>query len=71
VLRTADETGARRLVERLAVALQGSLPARHAPGPVADALAAGAGAAYGTLPAGLDLRSIIERNLPIVELTTA
>ena len=70
-LRAADEVGARRLVERLAVALQGSLLARHAPAPVADAFAARAGAAYGTLPPGLDCRSIIDRHLPIVELTTA
>jgi len=67
----ADEAGARRLVERLAVALQGSLLARHAPAPVADAFAARAGAAYGALPPSLDFRSIIDRNLPIVELTTA
>ena len=70
-LRTADEAGARRLVERLAVALQGSLLARHAPAPVADAFAARVGAAYGPLPPGIDFRSIIDRNLPIVELTTA
>jgi putative acyl-CoA dehydrogenase len=70
-LRAADEAGARRLVECLAVALQGSLLARHAPAPVADAFAARAGAAYGTLPPGLDFRSIIDRHLPIVELTTA
>jgi putative acyl-CoA dehydrogenase len=70
-LREADEAGARRLVERLAVALQGSLLARHAPPPVADAFAARAGTAYGTLPPGLGCRSIIDRNLPIVELTTA
>jgi putative acyl-CoA dehydrogenase len=53
------------------VALQGSLLARHAPPPVADAFAARAGTAYGTLPPGLGCRSIIDRNLPIVELTTA
>ena len=70
-LRGADEPGARRLVERLAVALQGSLLARHAPHPVADAFGARAGSAYGTLPPGLDSRSIIDRNLPIVELTSA
>jgi putative acyl-CoA dehydrogenase len=70
-LRAADEGGARRLVEALAVALQGSLLARHAPPPVADAFRAREGAAYGTLPPGLDWRSIIDRNLPISELTTA
>jgi len=70
-LAEADEAGARRLVERLAVALQGSLLARHAPAPVADAFRARDGAAYGTLSTGLDLRSIIDRHLPILELTTA
>jgi putative acyl-CoA dehydrogenase len=70
-LGAADEAGARRLVERLAVALLGSLLARHAPAPVADAFAARGGAAYGTLPPVLDFRSIIDRHLPIMELTTA
>jgi len=70
-LREADEAGARRLVERLAVALQGSLLVRHAPAPVADAFRARDRAAYGSLPPGLDLRSIIDRNLPIVVLTSA
>jgi len=70
-LAQADEAGARRLVERLGMALQRSLLTRHAPAPVADAFAARGGAAYGTLPPGLDFRSIIDRHLPIVELTTA
>ena len=66
-LREASEAGARRLVERLAVALQGSLLRRHAPAAVADAFAARDGGAYGSLPRGLDLRSIIDRNLPITD----
>src|SRR2546423_2117305 len=53
----AVETRARRIVERMALALQGSLLVRHAPAPVADAfcaspLAGDGGLAYGTVPAG-------------------
>jgi putative acyl-CoA dehydrogenase len=65
----AVETRARRIVERMALALQGSLLVRHAPAPVADAfcasrLAGDGGLAYGTLPAGIDTREIVERHLP-------
>jgi putative acyl-CoA dehydrogenase len=61
---------ARRLVEDLAVSLQGSLLVRHAPAAVADAfcatrLAGEGGRAYGTLPAGADAEAIIERALPV------
>ncbi|WUD72663.1 acyl-CoA dehydrogenase family protein [Streptomyces sp. NBC_00510] len=57
---------ARRLVERLALVLQGSLLVRYAPAPVADAfcasrLAGDRGLAFGTLPAGTDLAAVIER----------
>ncbi|MET9873443.1 acyl-CoA dehydrogenase family protein [Actinacidiphila glaucinigra] len=57
---------ARRLVERLALVLQGSLLVRHAPAPVADAfcasrLAGDRGLAFGTLPAGTDLAAVIRR----------
>ncbi len=60
---------ARRLVGRLATALQASLLVRAAPGPVADAyiasrVAADHGTEFGTLPAGLDLAAIIERATP-------
>ncbi len=60
------ETRARRLVERLALALQGSLLVRHAPPEVADAfcasrLAGDGGRAFGTLPVGTDFRVILER----------
>jgi len=63
------ETRARRLVERMGLALQGSLLVRHAPPEVADAFCAArlggdAGLAYGTLPAGLDLRAIVDRHRP-------
>ena len=59
---------ARRVVEDLALALQGALLVRHAPPAVADAFCAarlgGGGHAYGTLPAGVDADAIIERALP-------
>jgi putative acyl-CoA dehydrogenase len=66
----AGQFGARRLVEDLAVALQASLLVRHAPPAVADAFCAGRlegdrGRVYGTLPAGVDARAIIERALPV------
>jgi putative acyl-CoA dehydrogenase len=60
---------ARRVVEDLAVALQGSLLVRHAPPAVADAfcaarLAGEAGRVYGTLPPGVEAGAIIDRALP-------
>jgi putative acyl-CoA dehydrogenase len=68
------EVRARWLVERLAVALQGALLLRSAPGPVADAFCASRldrehGLAFGTLPAGIALGAIIERHAPVT--TTA
>ncbi|ARP72992.1 DNA alkylation response protein [Streptomyces pluripotens] len=64
------EGRARRLVERLALVLQGSLLVRHAPPEVADAFCASRlggdrGASFGTLPAGLDLVSVVERARPV------
>jgi putative acyl-CoA dehydrogenase len=57
----------RRVVENLALALQGSLLVRNAPPAVADAFCAGrlgdGGRAYGTLPAGVDAEAIVERAL--------
>ena len=63
------EARARRVVERLALVLQGALLVRHAPAPVADAFCASRlggdwGAAFGTLPHGLDLNAIVERAWP-------
>jgi putative acyl-CoA dehydrogenase len=60
------ETRARRVVERMALALQGSLLVRDAPPAVADAFCAArldrdAGLEYGTLPAGTDFQTLIER----------
>jgi putative acyl-CoA dehydrogenase len=59
---------ARRVVEDLAVALQGSLLVRFAPPAVADAFCAarlggGGGRVYGTLPGGVDAGAIIDRAL--------
>lgn len=61
--------GARRLVERLALVLQGSLLVRHGDPAVADAFCASRldgdhGLAFGTLPAGVDTAAIIARSGP-------
>jgi putative acyl-CoA dehydrogenase len=68
----AEETQfqARRLVENLALALQGSLVVRHSPPAVADAFCASrlggeGGRVYGTLPPGVDAGAIIERAFPV------
>jgi putative acyl-CoA dehydrogenase len=64
------ELRARRLVEHMALCLQGSLLARHAPAEVADAfcgsrLGGEYGGTFGTLPRGIDLRAIVERTTPV------
>ncbi|MGW1744135.1 acyl-CoA dehydrogenase family protein [Streptomyces sp. NPDC002092] len=64
------EGRARRLTERLALVLQGSLLVRYAPPEVADAFCAArlggdGGAAFGTLPHTLDLASVVERARPV------
>ncbi|MFF9313145.1 acyl-CoA dehydrogenase family protein [Streptomyces sp. NPDC014748] len=64
------EARARRLVERLALVLQGSLLVRYAPPEVADAFCASRlggdrGASFGTLPHTLDLASVVERARPV------
>jgi putative acyl-CoA dehydrogenase len=63
------ESRARRLVERMALVLQGSLLLRHAPSPVADAfcasrLAGDWGHAFGTLPRGIDTTALVDRARP-------
>ncbi|MEU4801779.1 acyl-CoA dehydrogenase family protein [Actinosynnema sp. NPDC023587] len=63
------EVRARGLVERMALALQGSLLVRYGHPAVADAfcasrLAGDRGAAFGTLPRGTDFGAIIGRGLP-------
>jgi len=71
-LRTApppSESDARRVVEDLALALQGSLLVRNSPAEVADAFCAGrlgeGGRAFGTLPSSVDAAGIAERALAI------
>jgi putative acyl-CoA dehydrogenase len=63
-----SEEGARRLLERLAVALQASLLVRHGSAEVADAFCASRlaepGGIFGTLPPNLALTSIVERHQP-------
>jgi putative acyl-CoA dehydrogenase len=66
------ETRARRVVESMALCLQGSLLVRHAPAAVADAFCASrlggeGGLEYGTLPAASDFDAIIARSLPDVD----
>jgi putative acyl-CoA dehydrogenase len=63
------EIRARRVVERMALALQGSLLVRHGDPAVADAfcatrLGADWGRAFGTLPPGVDFDAIVERHTP-------
>lgn len=68
-LARPEESGLRRLIERMALALQASLLVRHSPPAVADAfcasrLAGDSGVAYGTLAGGTDFRAILERAAP-------
>jgi putative acyl-CoA dehydrogenase len=63
----AIEARARRVVERMALCLQGSLLVRHAPPAVADAFCAArlegdAGLHYGTLPPGAGAAAIVARH---------
>jgi len=69
-LRQPDEqeARARRIVEKMATAIQASLLIRHSPHAIADAFCAtrlgddgGVYGTYGSLPAGLDQRAIVER----------
>ncbi|HEX4467707.1 MAG TPA: isovaleryl-CoA dehydrogenase [Solirubrobacteraceae bacterium] len=65
------ESRARRVVETMALCLQGSLLVRHGNDAVADAFCASrlgdeGGLEYGTLPPGIDFESIIERSRPAV-----
>jgi putative acyl-CoA dehydrogenase len=66
------EYRARRVVERVALTLQGSLLVRHAPAAVADAFCASRlggdwGVAFGTLPSGVDTAAIIDRVRPVYQ----
>ena len=67
--RAATEWGARRLVEDMALALQGSLLLRHSPDAVSSAFCAGRlddrGLAFGDLPRSVDGPAILARALAI------
>jgi putative acyl-CoA dehydrogenase len=70
-LREPDEVGARRLVERMGLALQASLLVRFGDAAVADAFCASrldgdGGLAYGTLPSRIDAAAITGRHRPRV-----
>ena len=63
------ESRARKVVEGMALAFQGSLLVRYGDRTVADAFCASRldgdhGGAFGTLPAGIDFGAIIERSAP-------
>ena len=66
------EYRARKIVEDMALALQGSLLVRHGHANVADAFCQSrltpdaGGRVYGTLPGGIDFSSIIERATPTI-----
>ncbi|MFJ4788563.1 acyl-CoA dehydrogenase family protein [Streptomyces sp. NPDC088794] len=69
LLVNGSETGARRLVEHMALTLQASLLVRHAPPAVADAFCATRlggdwGHSFGTLPDTADLGAILDRARP-------
>jgi putative acyl-CoA dehydrogenase len=65
------EVRARRLVEQMALVLQGSLLVRFGPPAVADAFCASRltgdwGHSFGTMPPGVDARAIVDRATPKV-----
>jgi putative acyl-CoA dehydrogenase len=66
----AVEAGSRRIVEQMALCLQGSLLVRYSPSAVADAFCATRldpaerGLAFGTWPSGLDPASVVARARP-------
>jgi putative acyl-CoA dehydrogenase len=70
LLVAPDPAQARRIIERMALVLQGSLLVRYAPPATADAFCASRlgdqGQAYGTLPAGVDMAALIDRAAPRV-----
>ena len=65
----SDEGAGRRDVEAIAKAVQASLLIRFSPSAISDAfvssrISGDAGGAFGTLPPGIDMRSIVARALP-------
>ncbi len=70
LVQVPGESEARHLVERMALALQASILARHSPGYVADAFCATRlsdrpGLAYGALSAKIDTAPILARAMPV------
>ncbi|HYV65560.1 MAG TPA: isovaleryl-CoA dehydrogenase [Myxococcales bacterium] len=70
LLARAEEGQARRLVEALALALQGALLVRHGAPEVADAFCASRlsgdwGRTLGTLPPAVDVAALVERGQPL------
>jgi alkylation response protein AidB-like acyl-CoA dehydrogenase len=68
---TDIEARARRIVEAMALALQGSLVVRYSPREDAEAfcasrLAGDCGHAFGTLPSGIDFGAIVDRHRPVL-----
>ena len=68
--RAPHESEARRIVERLVLALQGALLLKHAESTIADAFCASRldgdhGGAFGTLPAGVDAGRIARAAAPL------
>ncbi|WP_112268979.1 acyl-CoA dehydrogenase family protein [Lentzea terrae] len=68
-LSDVDESQARRVVEKMALILQGALLVRHGHPAVADAFLASRlggdwGVAFGTLPKSTDFSAIIDRAIP-------
>jgi putative acyl-CoA dehydrogenase len=71
LVQPGDESGARRLVEEMAMVLQASILARHGPPAIADAfcatrLAEHPGYAYGALARKIDTEALLSRALPVV-----
>jgi putative acyl-CoA dehydrogenase len=71
LVQVPPESEARRLVERMAIALQASVLLRHAPSYVADAfcatrLGAHRGLAYGAIDCEIDAAAVLERAMPAV-----
>jgi putative acyl-CoA dehydrogenase len=69
----AVEARARRIVEQMALVLQGALLVQTGPAAVADAFCASrlgddGYRAFGTLPSGADVTAIVDRALPLIDV---
>jgi putative acyl-CoA dehydrogenase len=72
----AVEGRARRVVEQMALVLQGALLVQTGPATVADAFCASrlgddGFRAFGTLPAGADVAAIVDRALPMIDVPSS